>query len=107
MWEGRAGGEVGGLSAIMLHGSQCDSYRSQCRCENVRSGKVRYKAIAGWLRKERVPHSNLFCDWLFPRYSFRDFFSHNSEKNGIETSVSQLMVAFLKTVIFNLKFLTA
>ena len=30
----------------------------------MRSGKVRCKTISGWLREERVPHSNLFCDWL-------------------------------------------
>ena len=40
-------------------------HRSHCRCENVRSGKVRFKAISGWLREERVPNSNLFWDLLF------------------------------------------
>ena len=38
----------------------------ECRTRNVRSGKVRYKAISGWLIEERMAHSNLFCDWLFP-----------------------------------------
>ena len=65
--------------------------RSHCRCENVRSGKVQYKAISGWLQEERLPRSHLFCDWLFPsRFGFK-IFSHNSEKNGIKAPVSQLM----------------
>ena len=29
------------------------------QCRNVRSGKVRYKAISGWLPELRMPHSNL------------------------------------------------
>ena len=32
----------------------------------MRYGKVRYKAISGWLPELRMPHSNLLCDWLFP-----------------------------------------
>ena len=41
--------------------------RSQAvqKCRNVRSGKVRYNAISGWLSELRMPHSNLLCDWLF------------------------------------------
>ena len=35
-------------------------------CRNVRSGKVQYKAISGWLPELRMPHSNMFCNWLFP-----------------------------------------
>ena len=38
----------------------------------MRSGKVRYNAISGWLPELRMPHSNLPCDWLFPSvFGFR------------------------------------
>ena len=42
------------------------SQSSVRECRNVRSGKVRYNAISGWLPELRMPHSNLLCDWLFP-----------------------------------------
>ena len=38
----------------------------------MRSAKVRYNAISGWLPELRMPHSNLLCDWLFPSvFGFR------------------------------------
>ena len=42
------------------------SQSSVRECRNVRSGKVRYNAISGWLPELRMPHSYLLCDWLFP-----------------------------------------
>ena len=54
----------------------------------MRSGKVRYNPISGWLMEKLMPHSNLFGDWLFPSCSAVAFralscrvVSHSSEKN--------------------------
>ena len=47
----------------------------------MRSGKVRYNAISGWLPELRMPHSNLVRDWLFPSvFSFPERVSLSSGK---------------------------
>ena len=47
----------------------------------MRSGKVRYNAISGWLPELRMPHSNLLCDWLFPSvFGFRSVRGRNRKK---------------------------
>ena len=54
------------------------SQSSVRECRNVRSGKVRYNAISGWLPELRMPHSNLLCDWLFPSvFGFRSVRGRN------------------------------
>ena len=49
----------------------------------MRSGKVRYNAISGWLPELRKPHSNLLCDWLFPSvFGFRSVRPGKKQKHG-------------------------
>ena len=67
------------------------SQSSVRECRNVRSGKVRYNAISGWLPELRMPHSNLLCDWLFPSvFGFRSVRGRNknTEKFSLRLRLS-------------------
>ena len=67
------------------------SQSSVRECRNVRSGKVRYNAISGWLPELRMPHSNLLCDWLFPSvFGFRSVRERNknTEKFSLRLRLS-------------------
>ena len=67
------------------------SQSSVRECRNVRSGKVRYNAISGWLPEFRMPHSNLLCDWLFPSvFGFRSVRGRNknTEKFSLRLRLS-------------------
>ena len=57
----------------------------------MRSGKVRYNAISGWLPELKMPHSNLLCDWLFPSvFGFRSVRGRNknTEKFSLRLRLS-------------------
>ena len=67
------------------------SQSSVRECRNVRSGKVRYNAISGWLPELRMPHSYLLCDWLFPSvFGFRSVRGRNknTEKFSLRLRLS-------------------
>ena len=62
------------------------SQSSVRECRNVRSGKVRYNAISGWLPELRMPHSNLLCDWLFPSvFGFRSVRGRNKNTESFRS----------------------
>ena len=84
--------------ALLVHGGVLRvlnlvprSQSSVRECRNVRSGKVRYNAISGWLPELRMPHSNLLCDWLFPSvFGFRSVRGRNknTEKFSLRLRLS-------------------
>ena len=66
----------------------------------MRSGKVRYNAISGWLPELRMPHSNLLSDWLFPSvFGFRSVRGRNknTQKFSLRLRLSYLTVGDLGT----------